>query len=461
MPDEPPVRTDRWQYNRTAMRDMTTLRIENRQLRRVADMGLYLLRRADKEKLTQVAGSMTYTLVLGLVPFMAVVLAVFTKLPAFRLLEKTLEIYLAKHVIPPVISRKLMNYLALFAEKASHVSVIGALAMLATTGMIFRMIETTFDQIWGVRESRPLAKCVVIYICIALLGPFLIGVSLYMSSHLYLAGRGVVRHMAYLQGAWAVIFLASTSAVTFTLLYRFVPNRDVMWRDAFVGGLFSAILFEMIKRLFAFFIMQFTAYQKIYGALAIFPIFLVWLYTSLLVILVGALLTSSLPDIRSGRWQHIAVPGSQFDDALRLIYAFFLARARQTPIDWYYLQRTSGIGNAEMEHMLHIMQELQWVSCISGKRKWSGIKKQYKHARNRWEWMGDATRIRLADIYHHFVYRAEGNDAVSARITHAIEGSLFQPLADHFGGLAAAEDSKNDAVSAPVKSGQIQKEAGT
>src|SRR5690606_27935169 len=80
-----------------------------------------------------------------------------------------------------------------------------------------------------------------------------------------------------------------------------VPNRAVATRDALIGGICAALVFEIMKRGFAFYIAKFPTYTLIYGAFAAIPIFLVWIYLSWLVVLWGAVLAATLPEWRASR----------------------------------------------------------------------------------------------------------------------------------------------------------------
>jgi len=80
------------------------------------------------------------------------------------------------------------------------------------------------------------------------------------------------------------------------MLYIVMPNREIKWRYAVFGGFIAAILFEITKRLFALFILNFNNYEIIYGALATLPIFLIWIYISWIVTLIGAEITAMLDD---------------------------------------------------------------------------------------------------------------------------------------------------------------------
>ena len=86
----------------------------------------------------------------------------------------------------------------------------------------------------------------------------------------------------------------------FTFIYAFVPARRVPFRLALVGGVLAALAFEVAKRGFTFYITHVPTYQLVYGALAALPLFLVWIYLSWVIVLVGAAITATLAESVDG-----------------------------------------------------------------------------------------------------------------------------------------------------------------
>lgn len=110
---------------------------------------------------------------------------------------------------------------------------------------------------------------------IAVFAPLLQGISIYLTTHLVLSKHGLVGWLLVLNAISVLLVAVIWITIAFTLLYRILPNCLVLWKDAAAGGLFSAIAFEIAIRLFAFFIVNFSSYERIYGALAAFPIFMI------------------------------------------------------------------------------------------------------------------------------------------------------------------------------------------
>src|SRR3546814_15815457 len=83
----------------------------------------FAAQRADEEKLLQVASSLTFTTVLGIVPMLAVVLSLFTAFPVFQDFRVALEAFLTHSLMPPAVSDNIMEYLNQFAYQAARTSV--------------------------------------------------------------------------------------------------------------------------------------------------------------------------------------------------------------------------------------------------------------------------------------------------------------------------------------------------
>ena len=114
---------------------------------------------------------------------------------------------------------------------------------------------------------------------------------------------GLVRDVPEILSMAVSLIPLMLTGLGFAGLFVVVPNRDVLWRDALVGGFVTAIVLEIMKSAFAYYLTRFPTYTIIYGAFATLPIFLLWIYLSWLAVLLGATLAASAPLIRLGRWE--------------------------------------------------------------------------------------------------------------------------------------------------------------
>jgi membrane protein len=256
-------------------------------------------RRAREERLAQVAGSLTFTTVLSVVPLLAVSFALLTRFPVFRKLHEALQQHLLRNLLPDEISRTVLRHLGQFAANAGGLTLVGFLFVLAAALMLLLTVENTLNRIWQVRKPRPLLKRLVLYLLMLALGPLVLGASLWATSYLVSASLGLIVHLP--PSAKFVLNLGPVLLGTLALaaLFYFVPNTRVRRRDALVGGLLASIALELGKRGFAAYLLQVPTYRAIYGAFAAVPVFLLWVYFSWLVTLCGALLAANLP--RAGR----------------------------------------------------------------------------------------------------------------------------------------------------------------
>ena len=250
--------------------------------------------RVRKERLPQVAGSLTFTTLLSIVPLLAVSLALLSRFAILHRFERAIDDYVMKGLLPADISRTILGYLGLFAANARSLTWAGVLSLLVTSVALLLTVENALNQMWQVKRNRPFLRRVGMYLLVLAAGPPVLGLGLWATSTVLGASMGLIGalppSLSFVLGLGP--FMLGLAALT--ALFHFVPNAKVPWSHAFAGGLIASVALEMGKRGFAAYLVQLPTYKAVYGTFAAFPLFLLWMYFSWLVTLVAAMVAANL-----------------------------------------------------------------------------------------------------------------------------------------------------------------------
>lgn len=262
--------------------------------KRSLSMVKFVIRRFLHDDCRSNAAQLTYTTLFAIVPMLTVLFAVLSGIPAMQSLSQEITNTIFSNFLPDT-GIKVQTYLNDFARQASNLTAIGVLMLFVTSLLMLMNIERAFNTVWKVRQPRQNILSFLRYWAVLSLGPLLLGVAFTVSSYLMSlrlvsdANDLVLNVLPGLQ-VMPMIF----TALAFTLLYVAVPNCKVPVKAAAQAGVFAAVLFELAKRLFGLFISNFSSYQLVYGAFAAFPIFLIWIYVSWMIVLLGVEVSRAL-----------------------------------------------------------------------------------------------------------------------------------------------------------------------
>lgn len=251
--------------------------------------------RFQAERLAQTTAALSFATLLGLVPMILVAAALIDHLPFAAGIGTALEKFLLANLLPEKAGAVIARVVGQFADRADKVTMIGILALAATALMQMLTIEHAFNAIWKIRAPRSLFRRLAIHGLTLVLGPLLFGVSLAATTYLASVSLGLVAEAPWLTTLVFRTLSFGFVAGFFALLYWGVPNRKVSTWHAGIGGVLAAAGFLAMQRLFGLYVVKFPTYTLVYGPFAAMPIFLVWLYASWTVILLGALVTAELP----------------------------------------------------------------------------------------------------------------------------------------------------------------------
>jgi membrane protein len=252
------------------------------------------------QNLKQIAASLAFTTTLSLVPMVTLATILIGYLPSVIQVKNTFRYWLVDTYMPGGFNQQILVYLDQFSSKARGLTYIGLIGLVITTIMTLVVIEGAFNQIFKVREKRPLYKKILIYGAATILGPILLGLGVYLSGILFSASEGWINAISIGFRIIATVTPILLAVIVYAVVYKILPYSKILWVDAITGAFFAALAFELMKFGFAIFLTNTAFYKTVYGAFAIFPLALIWIYLTWWITLAGAVLVSNLPEVRIG-----------------------------------------------------------------------------------------------------------------------------------------------------------------
>jgi len=237
------------------------------------------------------AAGLVFTTLLSLVPFLAVMFSVLKAFGVHHVIEPTLA-----QVLEPLgpKSREITSTIVGFVDniKIGVLGGVGIAGLFYTTYSLIEKIEQALNAIWLVKQGRTWGRKVTDYLSAVLVGPVLVVSAFGMLASLQ--SHTLVQSLVHMEPfgtlvVWSgeVIPFLMLSAL-FTFFYKVIPNTHVHLSSAAIGGGSAAILWIIAEEVFAKFVAASASYNAIYSSFAVLVLFLLWLYTAWMIVLIGA-----------------------------------------------------------------------------------------------------------------------------------------------------------------------------
>ncbi len=314
------------------------------------------------------AAALTFTTLLSLIPFLAIA---FSVLKGFGV-QNSLEPFLLQVAGD---SQETVTRIISYVNNTNVKSMgaIGLLLLILTVITLLEGIEEAFNSIWGVRQNRPFKRRFSDYLSVVIVGPILLLVATSMTSslqsqwlvtwliqHTYLGDTILLlfRMVPYLFIWLAMIFL-----------YIFIPNTKVRLGSAVVGGVLAGTAWQIAQWGYFYFQLGVANYNAIYGTMSALPIFLVWIYTSWLIVLFGleVVYAHQYRKPRAALLRAKAQTGTTRDvlalSTLLLVCSHFSAGA--SPPAAIQMSEKLGIQPDEVEELLETLKNHHFLARVS------------------------------------------------------------------------------------------------
>ena len=259
---------------------------------------IYFLRRVKRDSVGLEAAALAFTSILALIPALSVVLSVFAVVPSFADAREALKNFAATNFMP-VFSEAINSYVATLVEHAGRLTITSTVFLFVIAFMLVRSIDNSLNRIWRGGKRR-LGSKMAIYWTLLTLGPIALGLIIWIFtkvlSYAFTKAPGIEIPilMAYF------VFPIVIEIAVITALFTIVPAVSVKLQDAFLGAVLVTVAFEISKKVFSTFVLNFSNYEALYGALAALPVLMIWIYINWWLVLLGAEFTATLGVIRSG-----------------------------------------------------------------------------------------------------------------------------------------------------------------
>ncbi len=250
-----------------------------------------ILRDVTEGKFTLRATSLVYTTLIALVPLLALAFSVLQAFGVHNQIEPILT-----RLFAPLGDRglEISTSIIAFVEDA-RVGVIGTVGLifLVVTGIsLIRKIEQFFNQAWHASKRRSYGQRFADYISVVFFGPILLVATIALTASLtslsFINQFAEFPVLGGLIGGVGRLLPFALIISAFTFFYFFLPNATVRFRSALTGGVIAGSVWQLMGWAFATYVVTAIRYSALYSSLATLVIFMLWIYASWLILLVGS-----------------------------------------------------------------------------------------------------------------------------------------------------------------------------
>ncbi|MDH3633970.1 MAG: YihY/virulence factor BrkB family protein [Gammaproteobacteria bacterium] len=237
------------------------------------------------------AMSLVYTTLLAMVPLLAVSISVLKGFGVHDQLEPTLVSLLAPLGEQSIeISARIVGFVD--NMKIGVLGAVGVGLLIYTSISLIQKIESAFNYTWRLQQGRNLVQRFSDYLSVIMVGPVLIfsavGITASLSSNQIVEFLNTLPYMNELLRLFGKLLPYVLAIAAFTFVYLLVPNTRVKFGSALYGAVIAGALWQTTGILFASFVGGSTSYTAIYSGFAILLMFMIWLYLSWIILLIGA-----------------------------------------------------------------------------------------------------------------------------------------------------------------------------
>jgi len=273
--------------------------------RTILNTGRSLIAKFIDDRCTTLASALSFSSMLSIVPFLAIVFAILKALDVHTTLAPMLLSNLAggsQEVVAGIL-RYIDN------TRVGSLGAVGLVTLFLSVMATLDTVEDAFNQICGIERGKAVHHKLRDFLIVTFGIPLLIGLAVTITTSLQHQGARLpgVGHLLLLRLApYLSIWIA------LVCLYQVIPNLRIRFRHALAGGLIAGTAWHLAQWAFIHFQLGVARYNAIYGTLALLPVFMMWIYTCWVIVLTGMEIVWYLHN----KTQSVMQPGTGPDGAI-------------------------------------------------------------------------------------------------------------------------------------------------
>lgn len=318
----------------------------------------FLIKRFEGNENRRNAAELTFVTLFAIVPLMTSGYVMLTWFPEYASVIDVFHDFIFKHFVPAS-GDALQVYLSDFSMQARKLTWIGLIVLLFSALSLMMTIEKSFNQIWRVNTVR-VGRRLLFYWLVIIVGPVFLSAAFLVSSYLMSSSLWLehVDSVFEINRSLIKSLPLILSFITFSAMYYFLPSCEVKLKHAAIGGIFASVILEVCKTGFIKLVSLSPSYQLVYGAFAVVPLFLIWVFVAWCVLLFGAELTRAMPFLKK---EVKGIHASELDWSLMILQQLAFSNETNRITREALSQALTLVNVDEWELVLVKLLESHWV----------------------------------------------------------------------------------------------------
>ncbi|MZQ50303.1 MAG: YihY family inner membrane protein, partial [Bacteroidales bacterium] len=266
-----------------------------------------------KDRVQLRASALTLYTMLSIIPFAAIAFGV---AKGFALDQKLQELLIREFQNQPEVLNWILKQAgnAMQATRGGYIAGVGLIILVWSVISLLDQIENSFNHIWQIQVSRPWLRKFTDYIAILLIAPVVLVLSssltVFVTSELY-SNTESIRFIRPIVGFIIKIGPYVLTWIGLTILFIIMPNTKVKFIPAFVSGIITGTILQLLQWLYIDLQFGISKLSAIYGSFAAIPLFIIWVQASWIILLLGAELAFANQNVTRFEFEYQSLNVSQ------------------------------------------------------------------------------------------------------------------------------------------------------